>query len=763
MTDPSSGRSDDSDSLPDADATLIPASGTSEVERHDVTQVRETKAGRRTFRPPSGTSSEEEGVAGYELLEELGRGGMGVVYKARQRALNRLVALKMVLAGAHASDADLARFRAEAEVIAQLQHPNIVQIYEIGEQLGRPYLALELVPGGTLQKVIAGTPQPIRSAAHLVELLARAIHFAHQRGVIHRDLKPGNVLLAVPLEGATSITDPDGAQVASLYGIPKVTDFGLAKRLQDDGQHTRSGDILGTPLYMAPEQASGQASAASPATDVYALGAILYDLLTGRPPFKGATTFETIQQVLNDDPVPPGRLRPRLPKDLERICLKCLEKDPRRRYASALDLAADLRRHLNGESVHARSAPPLERIWRWVRRNPVPASLLLAITLGAGVGFWHLSALSKSLVRSTALEGAVQQAETMDEVNRYYSRVASHLHSAGVEGVSNWEETPGELTMPAPATVTIDLGQQISARSESGMQIRLYSDYPFKNRLSRPPPDGFEREALDQLRKDPAKPFYRFEELDGRPVLRFATARVMEPTCVNCHNKHPERNPNSPVWKEGDMRGVLEVIRPLDRDQERIHQGLRSTILLVVGSGASLLGLSVFLIYLGNRRNRVSRSVHTDAHAAPTSARTEADGVKPERTGDRPDTPQINEATAASVMPEPAPEQIVVVWRAARPIGTLTPVRLIVPTDGTLRLALSASESTVEMRVEVTGGIATADSGIAPCVEVDVQSGSVVVVRMRSTSGIDAQHLLTTELLVRNAGNTGRTISGSNS
>ncbi len=744
MAEPTPDLTDGPDSPPDA--TLMPASGSRDGDGHDVTLVR---APGSEAPPPFGSADVCEvrpGVGGYDLLDELGRGGMGVVYKARCRALNRLVALKMVLAGVHARPEDLTRFRAEAEVVARLQHPNIVQIFEIGEQSGRPYLALELVSGGTLQKTFAGTPQPTRAAAHLVELLARAVHFAHQCGVIHRDLKPGNVLLAVPPVGASSISDPDAAQVAALYGVPKVTDFGLAKRLEDDAQQTRTGDILGTPSYMAPEQAGGQAFTDGPAADVYALGAILYDALTGRPPFKGATTFETIQQVLNETPVPPSRLRSRLPRDLERICLKCLEKEPRRRYASALELAADLRRHLNGEAVHVRSAPPIERMWRWARRNPVPTGLLLAITLGAAIGFWQLSRLSESLVRSTALEGAVQQAETINELNRYYTRVATHLQGAGVNGAADWEATPGELTMPPPATMTIDLGQQITARSESGMQVRLYSDYPFKPRLNRPPPDDFEREALAQLRNDPTRPYYRFEDLDGRPVLRYATARVMEKGCVNCHNKHPDRTPNWPVWKEGDVRGVLEIIRPLDRDQERVRSGLRGTVLLVTGSGAGLLGLSVFLIYLGNRRSRMAlaRHAHPEANAAPAGT-----GVRPARPPVTPrEAPRASDPTAVSAAT--VPEEPVVVWQVSRPIGSLTPVRLVTPSDGTLRLFFVAEgeSSPVELRVEVTGGATASDWGISPRVEVAVRAGRAVAVRVRATEALDALGTLTAELLV---------------
>jgi serine/threonine-protein kinase len=259
-------------------------------------------------------------VPGYELLGELGRGGMGVVYRARQVGLNRLVALKMVLAGGHASAADLARFRTEAEAIARLQHPNIVQVHEVGAHNGLPYFSLEFCTGGSLDRQLDGTPWEPTKAAALVETLARAVQAAHARQIVHRDLKPGNVLLAAD-------------------GTPKVTDFGLAKRLDSGAGQTASGAILGTPSYMAPEQAGGDTKAIGPAADIYALGAILYELLTGRPPFKAATPLDTVLQVVNDDPVPPTRLNPQTPRDLETIALKSLAKDPAKRYASAAALA----------------------------------------------------------------------------------------------------------------------------------------------------------------------------------------------------------------------------------------------------------------------------------------------------------------------------------------------------------------------------------------------------------------------------------------
>ena len=294
---------------------------------------------------------------------------MGVVYKALQIDLQRPVALKMILAGAHASAAQLERFKAEARAEARLQHPNIVQVYEIGEHDGLPYFSLEFVDGGNLSQKSDGKPQPPREAAHLIEILAQAAHYAHERGIVHRDLKPANVLLASP--GRESGESP----------TPKIADFGLAKCLDDESGSTRTGLVIGTPSYMAPEQALGQNRDITRATDVYALGAILYELLTGRPPFLATTMLDTVEQVRTEEPVPPTRLQPKLPRDLETICLKCLHKDARKRYASADALADDLHRFLAGEPIQARPVGSAERSWRWCRRNPRVAGLSAAVAL----------------------------------------------------------------------------------------------------------------------------------------------------------------------------------------------------------------------------------------------------------------------------------------------------------------------------------------------------------------------------------------------
>jgi DNA-directed RNA polymerase subunit RPC12/RpoP/tRNA A-37 threonylcarbamoyl transferase component Bud32 len=333
-------------------------------------------------------------VPGYEVLELLGRGGMGVVYKARHIKLNRLVALKMMAPNTKVDARVLERFRREAEAVAQLQHPNIVQIFEVGEFDGLPFFSLEFADGGSLDKMLDGKPLPARQAASLVRTLAQAVQYAHERGVVHRDLKPANVLLdrksgtTAPVQGAVS-----DASVMLMRTTLKITDFGLAKRLDTDEGQTQAGAILGTPSYMAPEQAEGKGKEAGPSVDVYALGAILFEMLTGQPPFKGSAPMQTVAQVLYSEVRSPSKLAPGVPRDLETICLKCLDKRPEKRYATAADLAADLGRYLDDRPITARRAGPWERLMKWRRRAPGMAAMVVVgvvlLALAALGGWWY--------------------------------------------------------------------------------------------------------------------------------------------------------------------------------------------------------------------------------------------------------------------------------------------------------------------------------------------------------------------------------------
>ena len=403
-------------------------------------------------------------VPGFEVLGELGRGGMGVVYKARQVRLGRTVALKMILGSAHVNDESLARFQREAEAVAKVQHPNIVQIYEIGDHDGLPFFSLEFVEGGSLDRLVSGEPFPSRDVAGLVETIARAMHFAHERGIIHRDLKPANILLArstatedgtplsprrawsdggspqaTPIEDSGRATPAARAQAElstipeqprkapadslsvrpdsrpSLADfVPKITDFGLAKQLEGDATATRSGAVMGTPSYMAPEQAAGRTREIGPLADVYALGAILYNLLTGRPPFRAESVMDTLRLVIESDPISPRLLNPTLDRDLETICLKCLEKDPQRRYPSALALASELLRYRTGMPIEARAVGRPERLARWAKRKPAVASLagsvaLLLVALLAGSVFFALyqrAAAGQLFAKNTDLDRA---------------------------------------------------------------------------------------------------------------------------------------------------------------------------------------------------------------------------------------------------------------------------------------------------------------------------------------------------------------------
>ena len=347
-----------------------------------------TMTDRASNNKKSASAAELLGELGdYELLEEVGRGGQGVVFRARQKSLNRTVALKVISLGQWASKAHLKRFRLEAEAAASLEHPGIVPIHEVGERDGSCYFSMKFVEGGQLDEVVRREPMPIRRAVELIAKVARTVHYAHEHGILHRDIKPGNILL-------------------DAKGEPHLTDFGLARLVESESSVTHTLDVLGTPSYMAPEQAVGNNAAVSSATDVYGLGAVLYQLLTGHPPFAGGTTYETIKLLLDTEPRQPRLLNPKIDRDLSTICLKCLEKDPKRRYSSALALAEDLERWLKHEPIQARRTGLLARGRKWVRRNPsiaVMAAMLLALAVPLGVMVWKSELFAQPLTTGIAV------------------------------------------------------------------------------------------------------------------------------------------------------------------------------------------------------------------------------------------------------------------------------------------------------------------------------------------------------------------------
>jgi serine/threonine protein kinase/tetratricopeptide (TPR) repeat protein len=445
--------------------------------------------------------------ADYTILGILGRGGMGVVYKARQRSLKRLVALKMLLAGANAPQSHLSRFYTEAEAVASLQHPNIVQIHEVGEHGGLPYFSLEFVAGGSLEKKIGGNPLPAREAAQLVQTLARAMSHAHQHGVIHRDLKPANVLLTVD-------------------GMPKITDFGLAKRLDDgDSKQTRAGAILGTPSYMAPEQADGEVQNVGPLADVYALGAVLYELLTGRAPFRGATLLDTLEQVRKQESVPVRQLQPKVPRDLETICLKCLQKVPAKRYASAEALADDLRRFLAGEPIRARPVGLPERMWRWCQRNPRTTALsatvvillvsLTALTVAAGVrGSRERQAVAEAgrLARQRLAQAAAAVA-TGDH------RRAQDILSATDALVESAPALAGIRDERAALRAQVDLFAEFKKRVDQARYAALFGTRPLGTGGAVQTPRAAERLSLQEAQRCCQQALQLYEDIQQRTGL----------------------------------------------------------------------------------------------------------------------------------------------------------------------------------------------------------------------------------------------------
>jgi serine/threonine-protein kinase len=526
-------------------------------------------------------------VPGYEVQGVLGRGGMGIVYRAWHLRLHRAVALKMLLAGPAAQPEELQRFLREAEAVAGLRHPNIVQVHDAGDADGRPYFTMELIEGGSLAQQIQGAPQPARQAAALVATLADAVHAAHQSGIVHRDLKPGNILLGRD-------------------GTPKVTDFGLARPLEGDGGLTLSGVPMGTPSYMAPEQARGKREAIGPATDVYALGAILYELLTGRPPFRAESATATLQQVVGDEPVSPSRLNPQVPRDLQTICLKCLHKEPPRRYASATALAEDLRRFLRGEPIAARRAGRMERLARWARRSPAAAALL-AVTLVAaaavlGGAGWLIG---RQVVTARAVQADLREAERSQRQSAFpdaaaaLKRAQSRLGDSGpfwlypvVEAASRDHEFLVRLEAIRLDRFTLAEGGQTHAAQMRFNKARADRDYAeaFRGQGLGEPPNDPEAAAARVLASRWSA--HLVAALDDWAVCAAGPARqdwVLAVARQADPDPWRDRVRDPAVW--GDARALAELARaaPLEEQPVSLLLALGERLTACGEDGASFL------------------------------------------------------------------------------------------------------------------------------------------------------------------------------
>jgi hypothetical protein len=562
---------------------------------------------------------------------------MGIVYRATDTVLGREVAVKVLQEHYETGSAVALRFVDEARITGQLQHPGVPAVHDLGTLPdGRPFLAMKLIKGRTLEALLRDRADPAQERGRLVaafEHVCQAVGYAHAHGVVHRDLKPGNVMVGA-------------------FGEVQVMDWGLAKLLTggraagagsaDPGattaktairparewdDETRVGSVLGTPAYMPPEQAIGAVDQIDQRSDVFGLGATLCAILTGGPPYVGADGESTRQLAarakldnafarLDACGAEPG---------LVALCKRCLAAEKADRPADAgevaqavngLRAAADERARkaeLERAAAETRAAEEARTrqaekakvaVEGWLRRLAV---VLVACLVSLAAGLWSLSSIRDNIAKASALKGASQQAEFFSEVNSSYSDVAQRAVAAGVEVTHDYYRKPQAI--PIPPTFTIELGQQISDRSETGAKIRLYSDYPFRSRRGGGPRDDFEREALSRLRDEPTQPVYRFEDYEGRPVLRYATAQLMRATCVNCHNTHPDSPKKD--WKVGDVRGVLEITSALYTDTEVARRAVNQAYWLMGGMAvgtALVLTLCGFLLSVARRRRGRTRS-----------------------------------------------------------------------------------------------------------------------------------------------------------